>query len=69
MVGIKYNSVEIIFNNKTYHTAKQKFENCSLEITGNFLIITTQLIDENKNVIENNRVFELTQISSYKTQN
>lgn len=70
----QYDKVEILFNGEynlngyKIPSRRLEFENCELHINGEYIIITTEKIDESTNTtIKTNKVFKLNQILAYKT--
>jgi hypothetical protein len=69
----KFKLVEILLiskgsDNRLKTTNRHEFENCSLRITGDYLIVTIDETDEhNVTLTSTNKIFNLNEVSAYKT--
>ena len=69
----KYHKLELLVKNKVNNfelptTTKIEFLNCDYKLHGNYLIVSEYLSTSNENT-ETNRLFNLDEISAFRTYN
>ncbi len=64
-----YTKIDVLLKTGDLSTTKLEFKNCGMIITNNHIIITVKSIDEEHTLTTIGTIFNISEISAYKTYN